>query len=188
MQATYAACICLNMGKVWRGLGLSTLMSIPTFLLQPLTLVAMLLATFSFVCQTHLPFHLILYYLAPVFAWHRALSTPSSSRSFSSTSPLTRTHLGTAVGSLLVLVSIAASFHDRRWLSCGLLLIIVFLVKSSARGIADYIQFALKTYFKIPPFPSTPLLRHIISFHERHWLSLRLLLVITFVLKYSARG
>ena len=134
VQATYAACICLNMGRVWRGLGLTPLISMPASLLKPLTLVAMLLAIFSFVCQTHLPFHLVLYYLAPVFAWHQALSTPSSSRSLSSTSPLTRAHLGTLVGSLLILVSIAASFQDRRWLSLGLLLVIIFLVKSSARG------------------------------------------------------
>ena len=134
VQATYAACICLNMGKVWKGLGLTPLISMPSALLKPLTLVALLLAIFSFVCQTHLPFHLILYYLAPVFAWHQALSTPSSSRPLSSTSSLTSAHLGTLAGSLLILVSIAASFQDRRWLSLGLLLVIIFLVKSSARG------------------------------------------------------
>ena len=173
MQATYTACICLNMGRVWRGLGLIPLISIPTYLLQPITLVAMLLVTFSFVCQTHLPLHLILYYLAPVFAWHRALSTPSSARQFSSSrnSPVTKAHLGMTVGALLILVSIAASFHDRRWLSLGLLLIIIFLVKSASKG--SSISFVLKNLFaglsSFLLFLPILLFRHIsASFYDRY--------------------
>ena len=131
-QATYAACICLNLSKVWKELGLATIITIPSVLLQPLALAAGLFSIFSFVCQTHLPFHLVFYYLAPVFAWHRALSTPSNP--FSSSASLTKTHFATLIGSLLILLSIAASFHQRRWLSLGLLLVLAFLVNSSSRG------------------------------------------------------
>ena len=146
------------MVKIWKGLGLPTLVRLPwvsQVLLFLLTLVAMLLAVFSFVCQTHLPFHFIFYYLAPVFAWHRALKAPFWMKDRNElaasylddtfniccgtvpkhpSTPLTKSHFGAMLGSLLILVSIASSFYDRRWLSLGLLLVIIFLVNASARG------------------------------------------------------
>jgi len=117
--ATYTALIATNLGAVGRSLGVVVLPSLPPSLLTPLAALAAAIATVSFLCQTHLPLHLLLYYLAPVLAWHRALATaPAPERPVG----VAARHLATLLLTFLTLASIAAAFHERRWLSLGLLL------------------------------------------------------------------
>lgn len=106
--------------RVFLLLGLAPPPLLRPSLLLPLTLLAGAAALLSLLAQPHLPGHLVLYYLAPVLAWRRALAPLAGVRAGPGVG-VSRDHLATLVSCLLTLTFTSAAFHQRSWLSLGLL-------------------------------------------------------------------